>query len=78
MKEFYFTFGTDPAYPYGIDDYVLVRAGSYNEACEKFKAKHPNRPGSKFINCAFIYSRKEFDKFRDKYYKGIEPAETIE
>lgn len=78
MKEFYFTFGTDPAYPYGINDYVLVRAENGNEACEKFKAKHPNRPRSRFINCAFIYTQEEFDSFREKYYKGVEPAETIE
>lgn len=78
MKEFYFTFGTDPAYPYGIDDYVLVRAEDQAEARRKFKAVHPNRPGSPCINCAFVYTQEEFDSFRDKYYKDVSPAETIE
>ena len=78
LQNFYFTFGSDPLYPYGAKDSVLVRAESLTEALEKYKARHPNRPGSSAINCAFWYSEEELARFRDRYYKGVEPAEIIE
>ncbi|MBQ1384066.1 MAG: hypothetical protein IIY74_01595 [Firmicutes bacterium] len=51
---------------------------TFSEALEKYKACHPNRPGSSAINCAFCYPEEEFSRFRDQYYKGAEPAEIIE
>ena len=78
LKNYYFTFGSDPLYPYGAKDYVIVKAGAFSEALEKYKACHPNRPGSSAINCAFCYPEEEFSRFRDRYYKGVEPAEIIE
>lgn len=77
MKNFYFTFGSDPKFPYGREDYVVVMANDRNEACRKFKEKYPNRPGSDFINCAFIYSEAEFNKFKDEFYPGVKPIDTI-
>lgn len=59
-EKFYFTFGRDPQYPYGIDDYVVVEAKGYCEACSVFNIVHPPREGSNLINCAFIYSEKQF------------------
>ena len=78
MNRFYFTFGSDPEFPYGRKDIVVVTAKDENMACDLFQAVHPNRPGSSCINCASIYAEDEFNEFRDKYYKGIEPVETIE
>ena len=42
MKKFYFTFGTDDKFPYGIDDYVLVQACSYTEAVKIFRKNYPD------------------------------------
>lgn len=77
MNEYYFTFGSNPLFPYGINDYVLVYAENRNAACDKFSAKYPNRPKSGCINCAFVYSKEEFDKFRDRFYKGVNPIDVI-
>lgn len=76
MKVF-FTFGSDDHFPYGPNDYVEVEAPTGAEACRLFQALHPNRPGSGCLNCAFYYTEESFNTFRDKYYKGVEPIETI-
>ncbi len=77
MARFYYTFGTDPQFPHGEKDYVVVEAENMNEADHKFMAAYPSRPGSNLLNCAFVYSEQEFNKFRDKYYRGRNPARTI-
>jgi hypothetical protein len=78
-ENFYFTFGTDPQFPYGEKDFVLVRAKTKNIACEKYSKTIPNRPGSTAINCAFVYSEEEWINkgIRDRYYKGRQPARII-
>lgn len=75
--KFFFTFGTDPQYPYGINDYVLVLAKTEAEAVDKFQEKHPNRPRSNAVNCAFWYNEKQWDSRTKQYYEGREPAEVI-
>ena len=56
-KRFYFTFGTDPDYPYGRNDYVLVEAQNLNQAIDIFTMIHPKRPGSDCVNCFFRTSK---------------------
>lgn len=77
MKNFFFTFGTDPLYPYGRDDYVKVVAPDIRSAVNIFRKHHPNRPGSKLVNCAFWYTEDEFAPMVDKYYNGSEPVEVL-
>lgn len=77
MKRFYYTFGTDPAFPHGAGEYVAVEAESEAEADQKFMEVYPPRPGSSLLNCAFVYAAEKFEAFRDKYYKGVEPARVI-
>lgn len=76
MKRTYFTFGSDPLYPYGRNDYVVVEARNENDACLLFNMIHPPRHDD-VVNCAFIYSEERFNEFRDKYYKDVLPIETI-
>ena len=78
MKNYYFTFGSDENYPYGRDDYVMVEAGDFTEAVNLFRAVHPDRDNG-CVNCAFWYSEEEWngDGGTSRYYKGIEPVETI-
>lgn len=77
MQNYYFTFGLHPAYPYGIDDYVQVVAKDMYEAVAIFRQHHPNRPGSKLVNCADYYTEDSFNQFRDLYYPGKAPAEIL-
>lgn len=78
-KKFYFTFGSDPAYPHGIDDYVAILAKNRYEAQMAFKATYPNRPGSDCLNYAFDYTEGiwEKDDLCAKYYNNKPPIETI-
>lgn len=73
-KKFYFTFGSDPAYPYGIDDYVVILAKNRYEAQMAFKAMHPNRPDSDSLNYAFDYTEKTWEA---QYYGDRPPIEVI-
>lgn len=75
--KYYFTFGTDCRYPYGINDYVLVLAKNEAEAVHKFQQKYPNRPESNLVNCAFWYDEEERNMYTKQYYEGREPAEVI-
>lgn len=77
MERLYFTFGTDPQFPYGIHDYVLVLGKDRQDCINAFKKKHPNRPGFDSINCADYYSPKLWEEQSEKYYKGKEPIEII-
>lgn len=73
-KKFYFTFGSAPAYPYGIDDYVVVLAKNIYEAQMAFKALHPNRPDSDSLNYTFDYTEKTWEA---QYYGDNPPVEVI-
>ena len=78
MKKFFFTFGSDPQFPYSREEYVIVEAENIRQATNLFKAVHPNRPYSKCINCSSVYSEDEFlPCMLDKYYGGKDPVETI-
>ena len=59
LQNFYFTFGTDPKFPYQ-KGYLIVKAFNLNEAFAKFRAKyadvHPN-----CLNCAFWYTQEQWD-----------------
>ena len=76
MSNYYFTFGSDERFPFGRNDYVMVQAQDGNRACDLFRERHPNRPGSNCINCAFIYSEEKFNAFRDRFYP-YPPVEII-
>lgn len=77
MQNFYFTFGSDGRFPYGRDDYVLVQAENLPMACSAFKVVHPNRTGSNCLNCADFYTESSFQRMRETYYAGRDPAEII-
>ena len=76
-KRYYFTFGSDSRFPYNRNEFVVVHAPTAKVACEKFRARHPNRPGSPFLNCADVYTEDVFNGFRIQYYNGVRASETI-
>lgn len=53
MNSYFYTFGTDPGFPYR-EGWVEVRAISWEEAHEKFRARFPDRHKG-ILNCAFFY-----------------------
>ena len=77
MKKYYFTFGTDPQFPYKANEYVVAEAVNKNMAIRMFMAKYPG-PYAMIANCSFCYPEEEFEKNRDKYYKGVEPADVLQ
>lgn len=78
MEALYFTFGSDPGYPYGRGEYVLAVGGSRKDCIDAYKERHPNRPGSDAINCADYYTEKEWkEHVRDDWFQGVCPSEVI-
>ncbi len=78
MNKFFFTFGTDPLFPFSQNDYVVVIAPNIDEAQAIFDKHYPPRiPGLGLSNCAFIYTEGEFEKFRGQYYKGVAPIKVL-
>lgn len=84
LRRFFYTFGTDPAYPYGEKDFVEVRARTEQEADWKYQQSIPNRPGRYCLNCAFVYTEEKWigdgrgSGIRDRFYRDREPAMIIE
>lgn len=78
MELLYFTFGSDPAYPCGRDDYVLAVGKDRQDCVRVYNEKHPPRePGSTIINCADFYSPADWEKQAKKHYKGMAPKEVL-
>lgn len=73
MDFFYFTYGTDPGYPFE-GGYTLIFADNVKEATKLFRNRHPDRHEG-FFNCAFIYTADEFEEVFKK--TTIECREVI-
>lgn len=76
MEIIYFTFGTDPKFPYGIDDYVIVIGSSRKDCIETFKKKYPGKP-EHVINCSDYYTTSQWNKSTGRHYNGRRPAELL-
>lgn len=61
MAKFYFTYGDSPAFPYQ-NGWTEVIAENRQFAIMAFERFHRKRPGSSFINCALIYSERDWEK----------------
>jgi len=74
QKKFYFTFGSDPGFPYQ-NTFMIVMADTEKDAVEKFRAKYPDRHKG-IANCAFWYSEELWHRSRNEAEYG-QPAEII-
>lgn len=74
--KFYFTFGSDPCFPWGRKDYVVVDGKDRSDAVSKYNRKYPPRHDN-LVNCAFIYPWAEFRGIKSKYYRNVGPADVI-
>lgn len=59
MKNFYFTFGTSPSFPYQ-NGWVVVQAPTKLAAINVFCSYYPRRADC--INCSFVYTEEEFKR----------------
>lgn len=75
-NSFYFTFGTNPQFPHGINEYVKVEARTMHEAEQIFRSVYPD-VHENCLNCAFVYTEDEFSQIKNVYYKDVEPVETL-
>lgn len=77
VKTFYLTFGSDPQYPFGMNDFVKVYAKSLPEMQQAFKKRYPNRPGSTSLNYAFHYPEEQWHGIYNDFYQGKQPSDII-
>lgn len=63
MKNFYFTYGSNPQFPFSYGCSRVV-ASDKHEACRIFRTYHPNVNGC--MNCADIYSEEQFNKAKTR------------
>ena len=59
LRYYYFTFGTDPDYPFA-GGWVTVAAPSRQAAVQIFRLYYPNEAGTDALNCADVYTEEEF------------------
>lgn len=62
MKRFYFTFGTDPKFPYH-GGWVEVLAPNMKDAVNAFKTHFPTLDDSNVLNCADYYTEGDFIRY---------------
>lgn len=65
---FFYTFGSDEKFPFQ-NGYIVVWAPSIEVSNQIFQSVYPNRPDSDCLNCAFVYTKAEWDKGPGKIYK---------
>lgn len=59
--QFIATFGSDEKFPYQYG-HVVVKAIDYSDATEIFRDLVPSRDENNTLNCAFLYTKGEWDK----------------
>lgn len=62
MYKYYFTYGTDPAYPFRGGWTLIETDLDKYQACLIFKAYHPCRDGSVALNCCSVYEEEDFSR----------------
>ena len=76
LKNYYFTFGSDPLYPYQ-NTYLIVKAKDRHEAIRKFRAKYKDRNENVYNACDCYPPESWEGSLNQKYYPEA-PAEIIE
>ena len=62
LHNYYFTFGSDPKFPF-YKGYLIVKAESINVACDKFEKKYPGSlPYT--INCSAYYTEEQWKNIK--------------
>ena len=77
-SSYFFTFGSDPQFPFGINEFVEVHADNPNQAAAKFKGYYPNRGGGNVLNCSSVYGEEKWKEIYKEYYNGRKPSRVID
>ena len=77
LQKYYFTFGSSSQFPFGVNEYVVIRAKDEAVARDIFGEYFPNPEHPDTLNFAFCYNEKEWDSIRNEYYPGISPSAII-
>lgn len=78
MHKYYYTFGSDPGFPYQ-SGWVEIHATSRLEADKKFREHFPDRPGHEGImNYSFCYTEERWAKLDPEHnWPGYKCHEII-
>ena len=77
MNRYFYTFGSDPGFPYQ-NGWVEVRAASREEADRKFRARFPDRSNG-VMNCSFFYDEEKWSQMDPEHrWTGWKFHEVIE
>lgn len=76
MHRLYFTFGSNPVFPYGREDYIVAVGNDTQDCLRAFQKKYPNQTANT-LNCADWYTVTEWKKVTETYYKDKEPKEIL-
>lgn len=79
MNSYFYTFGSDPGFPYQ-NGWVEIHAASREEANRKFRARFPDRPGHEgTMNYAFCYNEQRWAEMDPEHtWTGWKLYEIIE
>ena len=72
MKNYYFTFGSSPNYPFQ-NGWVMIQAPSRTAAIQIYNAYYPPKTRG-LVNCAFIYEEEEFKRVKNLIGRDIAGA----
>lgn len=75
MNRYFFTFGSDPQFPFQ-NTYLVIEAKDINQAIGIFRLLYPDRhPG--VYNASDCYTEAEWDDRASKYYANRPAAQII-
>ena len=79
LNSYYYTFGSDPGFPYR-NGWVVVKASSREEADRKFRSRFPDRPGHEgTMNYSFCYTKERWNQMDPEHtWTGWKLYEVIE
>ena len=79
LNSYYYTFGSDPGFPYR-NGWAVVKASSREEADRKFRSRFPDRPGHEgTMNYSFCYTKERWNQMDPEHtWTGWKLYEVIE
>lgn len=79
LNSYYYTFGSDPGFPYR-NGWVVVKASFREEADRKFRSRFPDRPGHEgTMNYSFCYTKERWNQMDPEHtWTGWKLYEVIE
>lgn len=77
MVRLFFTFGSDPKFPYGPSEFVEVDGENEKQCLDLFNVVHPPWEKDGPVNCAYWYLEKDFISVYRRNYRFGRPKEII-